>query len=183
MERLVTGQFQEQYVATIGKEEYSLVASTNRGRIKFKMVDIPGQEKTGPLKDQYYENADGAFLMFDLTSSTTYSGKSGAKFLYNDMEKWCRERKGRDILPVVLIGNMVDMQKERKIKGTSIKLHTQKQKMIYYEMSNKTNINLEEPFLWMARTLLNDYQLELFGLPEAIEEEEAADLEHEMDFD
>jgi hypothetical protein len=54
--------------------------------------------------------------------------------------------------------------------------------MNYYEMSNKTDFNLEQPFLWMARFLLEDHQLELIGRPVAIDEEEATDAD-EMDID
>jgi GTP-binding nuclear protein Ran len=183
MERLVTGQFQELYDATIGKQVYSLVASTNRGQIKFKMVDIPGQEKTGLLKQQYYENADGAFIMFDVTCRDTYRGVPG---LYKDVKQWYETKYDRDIenFPFVLIGNKVDFTgRDRKVKFESIRFHHDKENnMNYYEMSNKTDFNLEQPFLWMARFLLEDHQLELIGRPVAIDEEEATDAD-EMDID
>ncbi|KAA0192739.1 GTP-binding nuclear protein [Fasciolopsis buskii] len=64
---------------------------------------------------------------------------------------------------VVLCGNKVDIQ-DRKVKAKSITFH-RKKNLQYYDISAKSNYNFEKPFLWLARKLVGDPNLEFVEMP------------------
>ncbi|XDB59206.1 hypothetical protein AB1E18_012606 [Capra hircus] len=66
-------------------------------------------------------------------------------------------------IPIVLCGNKVDI-KDRKVKAKSIVFH-RKKNLQYYDISAKSNYNFEKPFLWLARKLIGDPNLEFVAMP------------------
>lgn len=66
-------------------------------------------------------------------------------------------------IPIVLCGNKVDV-KERKVKAKAITFH-RKKNLQYYDISAKSNYNFEKPFLWLARKLVGNPQLEFVAAP------------------
>ena len=64
-------------------------------------------------------------------------------------------------IPIVLCGNKVDV-KERKVKAKTITFH-RKKNLQYYDISAKSNF--EKPFLWLARKLVGNPQLEFVAAP------------------
>ena len=61
--------------------------------------------------------------------------------------------------PVVVCGNKVDDQCEREVKPEDISWPGEMGGVQYYETSIKTNLNIDQPFLWLTRILLNDQSL------------------------
>lgn len=59
---------------------------------------------------------------------------------------------------MVLVGNKVDI-KERQVKPKMITFH-RKKNLQYYDISAKSNYNFEKPFLFLARKLLGDNNLQ-----------------------
>jgi GTP-binding nuclear protein Ran len=70
--RLLTGEFEEKYVATLGAEVHPVVFHTNRGPIRFNVWDTAGQETFGDLRDGYYIRGQCAIILFDVASRFTY---------------------------------------------------------------------------------------------------------------
>ncbi|KAI0220764.1 GTP-binding nuclear protein gsp1/Ran, partial [Massospora cicadina] len=54
--------------------------------------------------------------------------------------------------------------KERKVKAKAITFH-RKKNLQYYDISAKSNYNFEKPFLWLARKLTGDPNLEFVAAP------------------
>ncbi|XP_043413216.1 GTP-binding nuclear protein Ran isoform X1 [Prionailurus bengalensis] len=140
--------------ATLGVEVHPLVFHTNRGPIKFNVWDTAGQEKFGGLRDGYYIQAQCAIIMFDVTSRVTYKNVPN---WHRDLVRVCEN------IPIVLCGNKVDI-KDRKVKAKSIVFH-RKKNLQYYDISAKSNYNFEKPFLWLARKLIGDPNLEFVAMP------------------
>ena len=65
--------------------------------------------------------------------------------------------------PTVLVGNKVDI-KDRKVKAKMITYHRE-HNMQYYDVSTKTNYNIEKPFLWIARKICGDANLQFVEKP------------------
>ena len=61
-------------------------------------------------------------------------------------------------IPIVLCGNKVDV-KNRQVKPKQVTFH-RKKNLQYYEISAKSNYNYEKPFLYLARKLVGDPQLQ-----------------------
>merc|ERR1711909_101222 len=83
---------------------------------------------------------------------------------YKNVPNWHRDLvRVCENIPIVLTGNKVDI-KDRKVKAKSIVFH-RKKNLQYYDISAKSNYNFEKPFLWLARKLIGDPNLEFVAMP------------------
>lgn len=179
VKRHLSGEFEKKYIATIGVEVHPLTFHTNCGPIVFNVWDTAGQEKFGGLRDGYYIQGQCGIIMFDVTSRITYKNVPN---WHRDLTRVCEN------IPIVLCGNKVDV-KERKVKAKQITFH-RKKNLQYYEISAKCNYNFEKPFIWLARKLTGNPNLELVAAPalappevqvdEALLEEYKRDLDMAM---
>lgn len=176
VKRHLTGEFEKKYIATLGVEVHPLGFFTNFGEIKFDVWDTAGQEKFGGLRDGYYINGQCGIIMFDVTSRITYKNVPN---WHRDLVRVCEN------VPIVLCGNKVDV-KERKVKAKTITFH-RKKNLQYYDISAKSNYNFEKPFLWIARQLTGQKNLEFTEMPalkpaEAeVSEAQKAEMEKELE--
>merc|ERR1712142_95993 len=154
VKRHLTGEFEKKYVATLGVEVHPVMFQTNRGKIQFNVWDTAGQEKFGGLRDGYYIQGQCAILMFDVTSRVTYKNVPN---WHRDLVRVCEN------IPIVIVGNKVDI-KDRKVKAKAITFH-RKKNLQYYDISAKSNYNFENPFLYLARKLIGDPNLEFTAMP------------------
>jgi len=154
VKRHMTGEFEKKYIATLGAEVHQLSFHTNFGKIVYNVWDTAGQEKFGGLRDGYSINGQCAIIMFDVTSRITYKNVPN---WHRDLERVCEN------IPIVLCGNKVDV-KERKVKTGAVTFH-RKKNLQYVEISAKSNYNFEKPFLWLARKLVAQPQLEFVAAP------------------
>jgi len=65
---------------------------------------------------------------------------------------------------MVLVGNKVDV-KDRKVKPKQITFHRKKNGVQYYDLSAKSNYNIEKPFLYLCKRLLNDHEVRFVEQP------------------
>lgn len=164
VKRHLTGEFEKKYVATLGVEVHPIRFQTNRGTICFNVWDTAGQEKFGGLRDGYYIQGQCAIVMFDVTSRVTYKNVPN---WHRDLVRVCTD------IPIVLVGNKVDI-KDRKVKAKAINFH-RKKNLQYYDISAKSNYNFEKPFLWLARKLVGDPNLEFVAAPALLPPEVTVD--------
>lgn len=154
VKRHLSGEFEKKYIATVGVEVHPLVFNTNYGPICFNVWDTAGQERFGGLRDGYYVQGQCGIIMFDVTSRITYKNVPN---WHRDLTRVCEN------IPIVLCGNKVDI-KERKVKAKSITFH-RKKNLQYYDISAKSNYNFEKPFVYLARKLSGNNDLELTAAP------------------
>ena len=64
--------------------------------------------------------------------------------------------------------------KDRKVKGKQITFH-RKKNLQYYDISAKSNYNFEKPFLWLARRLAGEPNLEFVAMPALLPPEAVMD--------
>jgi GTP-binding nuclear protein Ran len=172
VKRHLTGEFEKKYVATLGVEVHPMVFYTNRGAIKFNVWDTAGQEKFGGLRDGYYIQGQCAIIMFDVTSRVTYKNVPN---WHRDLVRVCEN------VPICLVGNKVDV-KDRKVKAKTITFH-RKKNLQYYDVSAKSNYNFEKPFLWIARKLVGDPNLQFVEMPALRPQETTVDLVEQAKID
>lgn len=128
--------------------------TTNLGPIVFNVWDTAGQERYGGLRDGYYIQGQCAIIMFDVTSRVTYKNVPN---WHRDITRVCEN------IPIVLCGNKVEV-KDRKVKAKQIVFH-RKKNLQYYEISAKVNYNFEKPFIWIARKLAGNNDLQFVEAP------------------
>lgn len=176
VKRHISGEFEKKYFATIGVEVNPLLFHTNYGPILFDVWDTAGQEKLSGLRDGYYINGQCGIIMFDVTSRITYKNVPN---WHRDLVRVC------DNVPIVLCGNKFDV-KEKKVKPKMITFH-RKKGLQYYDISAKSNYNFEKPFIWLARKLTGNPNLDLVAAPAlapaeaTIDEAEAEEYRREME--
>lgn len=146
VKRMFTGEFEKKYVATLGVEVHPLKFNTNYGVVRFAVWDTAGVEKFGGLRDGYYIHADGALLMFSYADAESLQ----------HVQKWDEQFQNiRPNAPTVLCGNKVDLNPSlRKVNPMQISYHRKhSERMVYYDVSARSNYNFEKPFLHLARKL------------------------------
>ena len=110
--------------------------------------------------------------MFDVTARITYKAVPNWQ---RDLARVCGTAHTREVngstytyytldIPAVLIGNKCDI-KDRKVTAKRISFH-RKVNLPYYDMSVKTEYNIEKPMLWLARKLARDPELEFVYSPQ-----------------
>ncbi len=153
LKRHRTGDFENKYIATMGVDVMPLTFNTNYGLIIFKMWDCAGLEKFGGLKQEYYQGADGAIVMFDL----------GSRITCRNVSAWIHSvREVVPNIPVIICGNKCDLR-DRKVTG---RIEAQDlSNVVYYEISARSNYNFEKPFLQLARELTGRKDLEFAEMP------------------
>ena len=150
LQRLLTDEFERTYTASDDAIVRNVPFLTTRGKICFHCWDIPGKRTFSNSLDTAYVGGQCAIIMFDVTRPNTYDSVSQ---LYDDITRVC----GRD-LPLVLVGNKIDVE-NRRVKKEMIKFHRSK-RLPYHEMSVKSNSSTDKPFLWIAKKLAGDPNLD-----------------------
>lgn len=144
----IDSEFEKKIDKKLGVKEISVVIQTNKGRVQFVLRDTLGQEKFGLLQRPFFTQAQCAILMFDVSSKTSYEK---LPIWYNLILENCGN------IPIVLVANKADL-KQRIIKPKHIYFHRQKN-INYYEISTKSNYNLEKPFIDLIWQLAKDTKL------------------------
>jgi GTP-binding nuclear protein Ran len=139
-----TGEFREDYIATMGVEVHPLEFKTSEGSVTLNIWDCAGKEEFRGLEKGYYTGADGAILMFDVEEPDTYGH---IPYWYKNVKEMARNA------PMVLCGNKVD-SRNRRVKPSGIKFH-KRYAMQYYDISARSNYNFEKPFLFLIREMMN----------------------------
>ncbi len=146
IQRHLTGEFITNHKPTTKSQVKILDFYTTTGNINFNILD--------GAKPKHYANADTAILMFDQTNGKSYQRLTQ---WYNTFRQVC------PTAPVVIVGNKIDIR-HVVYRAEHIDIH-RKLNLQYYPISAKSNYNFEKPFLYLARTLLNDSTLQLTGGP------------------
>ncbi|MFX1279259.1 MAG: Rab family GTPase [Promethearchaeota archaeon] len=148
--RYVKNQFSQNYITTMGinylTKEITLDA---KAQAKLVILDIAGQEKFKFLRKEFYEGANGALVIYDLTQLKTYQAIDGWLLEMFDILK--------ENIPFIIIGNKVDLLEEipRTIEKDIVRKYAQNRDSMYIETSAKTGENINEIFTELAHHMIN----------------------------
>ncbi len=146
--RFSTGTFRESYIMTIGVDfaVKAIDVGTREGtkRIKLQIWDTGGQERFSYVRPLYYKGAMGGLLVFDVTQSESFQ----------NVPKWFQEvKKNRGNIPLVLVGNKVDLP-DRKITCEQATELAKKNGVQYLEASAKTGESIEKVFVELSKSMV-----------------------------
>jgi len=157
IKRYVHQFFSQHYRATIGVDFALKVVHWDQNTvIRLQLWDIAGQERFGNMTRVYYKEAVGAFIVFDVTRTSTF--ESVAKWK-QDLDAKVQLPDGSPI-PCVLLANKCDQPKEG-IVATPGKLDEYcKEKGFagWFETSAKDNINIDDAAKFLVGTILQNDQ-------------------------
>ncbi|MHA2068229.1 MAG: Rab family GTPase [Candidatus Thorarchaeota archaeon] len=141
--RYVYDSFEGDYLATIGTDIHVKTVQLEDTMVKFVVWDIAGQDDFAQLRKAYYQNASGAFFVFDTTRPETIER----------IEEWVEALYGvTKQIPLVLLENKIDL--ESKIDQKAIEKNVKKHGLTHIRTSAKEDTNVEEAFKQMAREIL-----------------------------
>ena len=133
--------------STIGIDYKTKNVIYNSKKIKLKIFDTSGQERFRTLTKNYYQNAHGIILVFDLKRVETFDELT---YWMDEINKNC----DKDKIGMILIGNKKDGDlNEIKIKNEQINQIAKLYNFSYIETSAVTNQNIKECFDLMVKIL------------------------------
>jgi len=143
--RFVKGQFHEYQESTIGAAFLTQTVVVGDYTVKFEMRDTAGQERYHSLAPMYYRGAAAAIIVYDITSQPSF----------NRAKTWVKElqRQGSPEVVIALAGNKLDREQERQVRSDEARQYADENGLSFIETSAKTNINVRELFLAIARKL------------------------------
>ena len=145
--RYIKDIFKNEQKSTIGIDYKTKTVIYNSKKIKLKIFDTSGQERFRTLTKNYYQNAHGIILVFDLKRVETFDELT---YWMDEINKNC----DKDKIGMILIGNKKDGDlNEIKIKNEQINQIAKLYNFSYIETSAVTNQNIKECFDLMVKIL------------------------------
>lgn len=159
LQRFIENKFETSFSTTIGIDFRSKTIQVDDKEIELQIWDTAGQERFFSITRSYYRGSDGIFLTFDLSSEGSF----------NSLSKWIGEIKDKvdEKVPIFLLGNKKDLldgteQEINQLKTiTKIKEISEELKVSWYATSAKSGENIEEIFMDMARTIIQERTLSI----------------------
>ncbi|VDP23380.1 unnamed protein product [Soboliphyme baturini] len=148
--RYVNGQIVKEYRPTVGLDFFSkCVELPGRVLMSLQIWDIGGRTLAGPMLDKYVYGANGAMLVYDMTSEPSFL----------NLENWIAQlvefTSGQPKAPILmLIGNKSDQEYMRAIKMERHLKFAEKYRMLNFLVSAKLGDGLTLPFITMGSEIL-----------------------------
>ena len=135
--KYISNKFDESSISTVGVDYMDKIIDYNKFKIKLQIWDTSGEEKFRTITKNFYRNADGLLVVFDLTKKESY----------DHIKSWINEAKeNNDKLKTILIGNKLDLKDERIVAIDVAKQFAEKNNLKYIETSAKDGTNINELF-------------------------------------
>ena len=129
--------FEKNFISSVGMDRQTKFVKYKDILFKLIIYDTAGQERFRSIPVRYYQNADGALLLFDVTKKKSFE----------NINVWLENIKKNSRVnikqTVYLIGNKIDLF-DRKITKKEAKEYANNIGLKYYEMSCKINMNIYE---------------------------------------
>ena len=147
LQRYIQKVFQESFASTIGVDFFMKSINIGDKSIKLQLWDTAGTEKFRSITTGYYRGADAAFVVFDLSSKSSFKNlnewiESYYKYSNPDVEK-----------NVILIGNKSDLIDKREVAKEEIEKFIKDNNINYFETSAKDGKNIDECFTFIAEKI------------------------------
>ncbi|KAK2489438.1 hypothetical protein MC885_012782 [Smutsia gigantea] len=149
LRRFCEDRFSPGMTATVGIDYHVKSVCVDGSRVALQLWDTAGQERYRCITQQFFRKADGVIVMYDLT----------AKQSFLSVRRWLGslEEAVGDCIPILLLGNKVDNEKEREVpRGLGEQL-AKENNLIFYECSAYSGQNTKESLLHLAR-ILKDHE-------------------------
>ncbi|XP_031627899.1 ras-related protein Rab-27A [Contarinia nasturtii] len=153
------GVFRSNFSSTVGvdfREKRMLYKTNGRNyRVHLQCWDTSGQERFRSLTTAFYRDAVGFLLVFDLTNE-----KSFLEVVY-----WMEQLKIHaycDCPDIVLVGNKMDMERQRIITEVRARHFAQKYNLPYIETSAVTGENVKQAFDILLELVMNRLENAVF---------------------
>ena len=148
--RYVNGIFDSNYLATIGLDFFTKDDEIDGKIVRIKIWDTSGHKRYQTLTKDFFHNAQGIIIVYDVTNSETFEN---IKFWSNSI----KAHIGNDInnTSVIIIGNKIDLN-EREVKQEDAKDYCKELGYPYFETSAKSGENVEKAIKYLVKKVLKN---------------------------
>ncbi|XP_025707592.1 EF-hand calcium-binding domain-containing protein 4B isoform X2 [Callorhinus ursinus] len=145
LRRFCEERFAPGLAATVGIDYRVKMVRVDDSSVALQLWDTAGQERYRCITQQFFRKADGVIVMYDVTARQSFLS----------VRQWLSsvEEAVGDYIPVLLLGNKIDNEKEREVpRGLGEQL-AKENNLIFYECSAYSGHNTKESLLHLARIL------------------------------
>lgn len=132
-----TMAFKRTYLPTLGVNLTEKSLEHNGKHFKFIIWDVAGQSKFSSFRKQFYEGSAGVILVYDITDQESFKN---IKNWYKDIKSVIGD------VPVTILGNKKDLEKERKVSFSDLERLGQELHANVFETSALTGENVPLAF-------------------------------------
>lgn len=143
--QFVQGIFVEKYDPTI-EDSYRKQVEVDGQQCMLEILDTAGTEQFTAMRDLYMKNGQGFVLVYSITAQSTFND-------LQDLREQILRVKDKDDVPMVLVGNKMDLEAERvvgKEQGSNLARHFN---CAFMETSAKAKIHVNDVFYDLVRQI------------------------------
>nr|CAH7754523.1 unnamed protein product [Callosobruchus chinensis] len=146
--RFVEDNFDPEQTLTIGVDFKTKKMTIDGNTVKLAIWDTAGQERFRTLTPSYYRDAQGAILVFDVSS---YSSFSKLEVWLNELETYSTKSN----IVKMIIGNKIDVKDKREVSREDAMRFARKHQTLYIEASAKTKDGVQTAFEELVHKVSN----------------------------
>ena len=144
--RFIYDKFNPNQMQTSELELKTADIIVDKKNIRVQLWDTVGQEKYKSITKNILLRVQGIILMFDITNKETYKN---IKMWTNLIKEECGHK-----MPILMVGNKIDLEEERFIKKEDAKAFFKKQKFKYVETSCKEGTNVKKAITRICKIII-----------------------------
>ena len=170
--RFIRNEFFEFQEPTIGAAFSTGKVELEQQDVYFEIWDTAGQERYRSLAPMYYRGAQGAMVVYDITSNDSFNGA----------QSWIRELLSR--APncfILLVGNKSDLEENRRVNLEDGAELSNKFNLHFFETSVKEKNNTQDVINYMIENIINEITVKLDKNEHLIGKEDIVDIIYEQD--
>ena len=146
--RFVEDKFRANYVPTLGVQVSKKSFEINEHSVELMIWDLAGQDRYLMIRQRFYTGAQGILMLYDITRKSSL----------DNINRWYKEViKHTGPIPIILIGNKIDLEDKREVFEEDVNGIIQENKIDVksrIETSAKEGFKTEEAFLLLVNHLI-----------------------------
>ena len=148
--KFVNGTFHANEISTVNANYLSKLVHIDNGAVQLNIWDTAGQERFRALASNYYRQAQGALVVYDITDRASFQ----------KVVSWINELKAQADKNIVIVvaGNKCDMERERQINKAEAQEFCRKLQIRHFDTSAKTGAGVEDAFRELASLIFEKFK-------------------------
>ncbi|KAL5530641.1 RAS1 [Sanghuangporus sanghuang] len=160
--RFIQGQFVDEYDPTI-EDSYRKQCLIDEEVALLDVLDTAGQEEYSAMREQYMRSGEGFMLVYSITDRNSFAEMD--QFYHQILRV-----KDRDYVPLVLLGNKLDLEDSDRTVNTAEGINLAKHfGCHFFESSAKLRVNVDEAFVELVREIRRYNRMQHIGLRDGYE--------------